>query len=249
MQLFFSRRIGLSENGEPIPDPRRHHGLQDAREAYSVGVLNIQQREGQTTAAANFTALRLRRDVLANSDIGAILLNKEDNGPHFNRVAGLDANFRFGDPHRERICRQVVLSRPGSSQIWRAPTAMRMRAGPASTIRAGRGRPRRATAGLGERFNDEVGFVPRRGIDNFDGRFGRQIRPPARYRNGCGRCNRIYELDLFLRQADGTLETSYQGYHWNFNFQDGSNAEFGVNRMIEDIPEAFTINNSTGTQS
>ena len=25
-----------------------------------------------------------------------MLLNKEQGGPHFNRVAGVDANFRFG---------------------------------------------------------------------------------------------------------------------------------------------------------
>ena len=49
----------------------------------------------------------------------------------------------------------------------------------------------------------------------------------------------------FTRQDDGGLDTSYQGYHWNFNFQDGSNAEVGVNPQIEDIPEPFTINSST----
>jgi hypothetical protein len=101
-------------------------------------------------------------------------------------------------------------------------------------------------SGIGARFNDEVGFVPRRGIDNFDGRFGRQVRPPA-LSKWLRQMQPHIELDLFLQQDDGTLETSYQGYHWNFNFQDGSNAEFGVNRMIEDVPETFTINKSTGT--
>ena len=66
------------------PDPRRHT-VDGTPGRLSLGVLNIQQREGEATTGANFTALRLRRDVLANSDIGAILLNKEENGPHFNR--------------------------------------------------------------------------------------------------------------------------------------------------------------------
>ena len=47
-----------------------------------MGLLNIQQREQDRGAApaTNFTALRVRRDILANSDIGAVLLNKEENG-------------------------------------------------------------------------------------------------------------------------------------------------------------------------
>jgi hypothetical protein len=62
---------------------------------YSLGALNIQQREEGLTPSANFTALRLRRDVFAASDIGVMFLNKEVSGPHFNRVIGADANFRF----------------------------------------------------------------------------------------------------------------------------------------------------------
>src|SRR5438093_10046738 len=65
--------------------------------AYSLVVLNIQHREDQCVSATNFTTLRLRRDVLANSDIGAVLLDKEVAGPTFNRLAGFDANFRFGN--------------------------------------------------------------------------------------------------------------------------------------------------------
>jgi Domain of unknown function (DUF5916)/Carbohydrate family 9 binding domain-like len=165
MQLFFSRRIGLSEDGEPIPilGGTRLTGRQGG---YSVGVLNIQQREGQMTAAANFTALRLRRDVLANSDIGAILLNKEDNGPHFNRVAGLDANFRFGD-----LTANAYVARSFSPDLVSQDLASSQ--GNAYASRAGfnyQSRTWQAQAGhsgIGERFNGEVGFVPRRGDRQF----------------------------------------------------------------------------------
>src|SRR5687767_12985306 len=94
-RLFFSRRIGLSDTGNEIPilAGTRLTGRQGA---YSIGVLNIQQRSRDAVPAANFTALRVRRDLLANSDIGAVFLNKEAGGPAFNRVAGVDANFRFG---------------------------------------------------------------------------------------------------------------------------------------------------------
>jgi hypothetical protein len=51
--------------------------------------------EGNTSAATNFSALRLRRNVLSNSDVGLIMLNKDERGSRFNRVVGADANFRF----------------------------------------------------------------------------------------------------------------------------------------------------------
>jgi hypothetical protein len=59
----------------------------------------VQQRELEIPTlvpSTNFTALRARRDILANSDIGVMFLNKEESGPSYNRVAGVDANFRFG---------------------------------------------------------------------------------------------------------------------------------------------------------
>ena len=54
--------------------------------AYSIGVLNIQQREVEdeagrvTSPSTNFSAFRMRRDILANSDIGFVFLNKDEAG-------------------------------------------------------------------------------------------------------------------------------------------------------------------------
>src|SRR5204863_348071 len=68
MRLFFTRRIGLSDDGQALPilGGTRLSGRQGA---YSIGMLNIQEREDGGVPSTNFTALRLRRDVLANSDI------------------------------------------------------------------------------------------------------------------------------------------------------------------------------------
>ncbi len=66
-----------------------------ASASWSVGALNIQQREQDSSPSTNFTALRARRDILANSDIGVMFLNKDPNGSDHNRAFGADANFRF----------------------------------------------------------------------------------------------------------------------------------------------------------
>ena len=76
MIFFFSRQIGLSPTGDAIPllaGTRLTGRVGD----WSVGALNIQQREQDLSPSTNFTALRLRRDILANSDIGVMFLNKE----------------------------------------------------------------------------------------------------------------------------------------------------------------------------
>ncbi|MBI3262863.1 MAG: carbohydrate binding family 9 domain-containing protein, partial [Acidobacteria bacterium] len=67
--LFFSRRVGLSADGNSIPILGGTR-LTGHAGPYIVGVMNIQQRQLGDSPATNFTALRLRRDVLANSDIG-----------------------------------------------------------------------------------------------------------------------------------------------------------------------------------
>jgi hypothetical protein len=161
MRLFFSRRIGLSDIGGEVPilAGTRLTGRQGA---YSIGALNIQQRSTVTVPAANFTVLRVRRDLFANSDIGAVFMNKEEEGPAFNRVVGVDANFRFGP--------LVSLNAYGANTF--SPADAVPPEGRTYTMRAGGRYDGRAWQfngrydAIGARFNDELGFVPRVGVDN-----------------------------------------------------------------------------------
>ncbi len=242
MQLFFTRRIGLSDDGGAVPilGGTRLTGRQGA---YSVGVLNIQQREQDTSPGANVTALRLRRDLLSNSDIGAVLLNREQGGPLFNRVAGIDANFRFGfltlNGYAARTFSPdgTFLATTGNEFAQKAQFNYQSRTWQATS----------SYGGVGERFHDELGFVPRQGVHNYDGRYGRYFRP-ARFSKWMRQTQPHVEFDVFTRQHDNSLETSYLGYHWNVNFQDGSTAEVGVNPQIEDIEETFSLSTSRGVR-
>src|SRR5258705_7216835 len=170
MRVLSTRRIGLSDAGQALPilGGTRLSGRQGA---YSVGVLNIQQREDQGVAATNFSALRLKRDVLANSDIGAVVLDKEVNGPSFNRLAGMDANFRFGN---------LIFNGFGAKSFSPA-TAIASKKGNELSSRAGvdyRNRQWRVNAKfttVGERFNDELGFIPRLGVNEMNGQINRTL--------------------------------------------------------------------------
>jgi hypothetical protein len=93
--LFFSRRIGLTADGEQIPI------LGGARvtgraAGFGVGVLSMQTDDADALPGTNYTVVRARRDVLRNSDVGAIFMNRQSTvAGDYNRVVGADANFRF----------------------------------------------------------------------------------------------------------------------------------------------------------
>jgi hypothetical protein len=92
--LFHSRTIGL-ERGQPIPI------LGGARVTGRVGgtylgLLNMQTRSEERTPATNFTVARVRRDILSNSDVGVMFLNRQSRmDDDYNRSFGVDANLQF----------------------------------------------------------------------------------------------------------------------------------------------------------
>ena len=95
--IFYSRRIGLSgARALPIIAGGRVSGRQGA---WSLGALNIASDADPTVKAArtDFTVLRLRRDILRRSAIGAIVTNRSVStvAPGANTLAGVDANFAF----------------------------------------------------------------------------------------------------------------------------------------------------------
>jgi len=93
--LFFSRRIGLTENGEQIPIVGGAR-LTGRAAGFGVGVMSMQTGDSDALPATNYTVLRARRDVLTNSDVGAIVMNRQSSASgDYNRVVGADANFRF----------------------------------------------------------------------------------------------------------------------------------------------------------
>src|SRR5436309_1986942 len=94
--LFFSRRIGLTGDGQAIPIVAGAR-LTGRAGAYGVGLMTIRADPEGAQSGDNYAVLRARRDILRNSDIGAIFLSRQSAGASTDRneVAGVDANFRF----------------------------------------------------------------------------------------------------------------------------------------------------------
>ena len=241
MRLFFTRRIGLSDDGQALPilGGTRLSGRQGA---YSIGMLNIHERADQGVPATNFTALRLRRDVLANSDIGAVLLDKEVAGPRFNRLAGFDGNFRFGDLQMNGFLAKSfspagATPTNGNDYTSRGIFAYQNRAW----------RINARYTKVGERFNDELGFIPRVGVDDVNGRIDRILRPrwlPRAIRE----FGPHWVLAQFNRQDGGALDQRMQDFHFPATFANGSFLEVGYNTNLEVIRTPFTLNGARGAR-
>ncbi len=92
---FYSRRIGLDAGlAVPILAGGRLTGRVGP---FGIGVINVQTEEAGASPASNFSVVRLRRDILRRSSIGAMYTGKTASalGDGGNALFGLDARFAF----------------------------------------------------------------------------------------------------------------------------------------------------------
>jgi hypothetical protein len=94
--MFFSRQIGLA-NGRTVPVLAGGRVTGKAGK-YDVAALNIETARSETAGveATNFTAVRLRRDILRRSNIGLIATARRPGAAGDTSAAmGADASFRL----------------------------------------------------------------------------------------------------------------------------------------------------------
>lgn len=240
MVFFFSRQIGLSPSGDAIPLLAGSR-LTGRVGGWSLGALNIQQREQGNSPSTNFTALRLRRNILANSDVGVMMLNKEPRGSTYNRAFGADANFRFFRDLTMNFAAARSSSPqmrvPGSGDDWYSKSSFGYRDSFWET--------RGAYQTIGSRFNDEMGFVPRLGVDNGEFYLGTHIRP-RRFQGWLRETFPHFQIENFTKRNGGGLESRYMDWHWPITLQNSSFVEVGTNPNVEIIDDRFAINSRRG---
>jgi hypothetical protein len=101
VDLFFSRRIGLDEDGNLVPI-RGGARLSGKMSGYNVGLMNMQTEDVGARPGDNFTALRVSRDLPSRSGVGAMFVNRRGTGQHagaddWNRTWGLDGRVGVGE--------------------------------------------------------------------------------------------------------------------------------------------------------
>ncbi len=168
--FFFSRQIGLAQNGlVPIP-VLGGAKLSGKVDGWSVGALNLTTQDLEYTLGGrrfeepetNFSVFRVKKDLYPGSTIGLIGLDKQavgDQGTapyHSNRGVGLDWNLGLG----KRFSSFGYLTKTYTPGIDGRDTA-------ASADVVYQGdilRARTVYTDIGENFNPEMGFITRTGI-------------------------------------------------------------------------------------
>jgi hypothetical protein len=226
--LFFSRRIGLSSSGQPIPilgGARMTGKLGDD----NVAVMQLQTAEAFGRPGENFTVARYSRDVGERSRLGGLLVNKEGiNDPRFNRTLAADAliaptaNFSI----------HSFLARTATPGVADNQQAFHTRV----LFLNNKWNTYAEFTDIEDNFNAEAGFVPRTGIRTTSVHLERNPRP--------GGLIRVMEPMLridYTTDQQNRLITRRIHHMVGTRFQNGAYLNVILNRWLDVLDEPFAI--------
>ena len=228
---FFSRRIGLSASGQPIPVIG---GLRlTGRAAGSgIGLLSMQTDGFEGEPGANFTVARLRRDVTNTATVGAFYFGRETTrSGSFNRVTGLDLRLA-PRPELEVEAFAMRSATDGAAGGWAGRTSFR--------VDTNAHRARLGLVHIGEAFRHDLGFVPRRGIATLFGAYERVFRP--------ANTRALVRGQTLGVDADATSDDRYDrsltrvgGLSYGVEFRDGGLVSARINSTYERLDAPFAV--------
>ncbi|HYR77979.1 MAG TPA: DUF5916 domain-containing protein [Pyrinomonadaceae bacterium] len=234
-QAFFTRRIGLTDRGQPVPID---YGVKVTGKVgpYNIGFLQVQTRKlGETSTGLgiprqHFSVLRVKRDILKRSYIGAILVNRQGatnvGSASYNRVGGADAEFNLTDHYKVKA-------------FWMgsATTGIRSSAGSSrleSIFENDLYRFITVYEDVGAKFNPEVGFIERNAIHQYFGQFAYKPRP--KFIPHVQQMEFETQIEYYTDRA-GKLSTKQIELSWDTQFKNSSDFFF---RPIEDVTDVLT---------
>ena len=229
--LFFSRRIGLEDGGiVPVVAGGRVTGKVGR---FDVGALNIQTEDVPTAGieSTNFTALRLKRDILRRSSIGGIFTNRSVSLLHegASQTYGIDGGFSF----YENV--QIVTYYAKTPQANGRDTSYYGRFG----YRGDRYSVESSHLLIEEDFVPEVGFVKRSNVRRTFARAAFSPRPHSiesvrQFRVGA-RIEHVVTADTSL------LETRVASLQFSTELENSDRFDADVANAYEVLTEPFEI--------
>jgi hypothetical protein len=201
--LFYSRRIGL--NGNRVIPINVGERLTGKVGRYGVGAMNIQTGEDEATAtpATNFTVLRVKRDVLRRSTIGAMITHRSNStvvADASNTAFGADAAFSFF----QDVNLGGYYARSDTSGATRDRDSYLAR----SSYDGDRYGAQLAYLKVGDNFNPEAGLVRRDNMRRSFASLRFSPRPRVRFKDVR---QFTYEASLeYIGNSAGQLETRVQ---------------------------------------
>ena len=235
-ELFFSRRIGISDAGTPVPILGGARLSGKVTDATTVGFLNMQTDSVAGAQANNFTVARVRRDLPNRSSVGGLFVNRQGTGQlapdnDHNRTYAFDGRWGIGDngmvqgfigrtetPGLDGGDYAGSISSRYDSEAWRLIAGYQEN---------------------GENFNPEVGFLRRTGgFRKLDFGINNTTRP-----NGFLKYQQLTPHMSFTRfwNLDGVMETTAVHVHYDGEFEDSSSAGIAWDIRQERVFAPFTV--------
>jgi uncharacterized protein DUF5916 len=227
---FFSRRIGLSPAGTPIPiiGGGRVSGQMDK---YDVGVLAMSTDGIGSTPSNNYVVGRVKRNVLRNSWIGAIMTSRASTGDDYNRVYGADARFQF----YEKLDVDGYLLASDTPGFSAKQLARRFAGGWKDDEFAISGQYNEVQTN----FNPEVGFIRRRDNSQYQGEVSWQ--PQFRNNDTVRNLSFTTAIDYYKSGTTGQIETRVHEATMGIEFQSGANGSFTTTNTFDRLVRADRI--------
>lgn len=230
LQMFFSRRIGLSDDRREVAMLGGAKVIGRAA-GLDIGALGVQTGSFEGRPGANYTVLRAKRNVLERSNFGAFLSNRQASSGDFNRVAGVDVNLSLfkNTDIAGFIGKSFTPGRSGDSWVGRAKYNWysdlyelfleHLYVGPA--------------------FRHDVGYVRRLDVRRTDAAFIWEPRPKPlqkSLRNFVFRGELIYTTDV-----EGRLLTRERIFQATGRFQSDDAVRFNSTATLDRLERRFEI--------
>lgn len=235
-QLFFSRRIGLTDDGEPLSID---YGAKMTGKLgrFDLGFLQVQTRERGTGGVAGiprqqFTVARLKAGILKRSYVGAMFVNRQGGvGNAYNRGAGVDTTLNLTD-HFHLTGILMATATPG----LRSDThSLRIQ----PYYESDRWRFTGVFEDIGKNFNPELGFVERPGNRQYFGQAAYKPRP--KFLPFVRQMEFETQLEYYSDRR-GKLSTRQAEFTWQTVFKNSAQLEFRPMEDVTDVlPEPFEI--------
>ena len=228
---FFSRRIGLSRDGTPIPivGGTRVTG-QVGR--YDVGVLAMRTEREGSIPSNDYLVGRVKRNLFSNSWIGALATSRDSSvSGDYNRVYGADAYFQFYErlSFDSHILKSETPGRAGNDLAKQLEVAWREEE---LIVAAGYNEIQR-------HFNPELGFVRRGNNTRYNGVFSWN---PRIERSGVFR-NLVFGTSVEYYESEETkqIETRAQRADLGIDFENNGSIRFAVTDTFDRLVDPFRI--------
>ena len=231
--LFFSRRIGISDDRRAVPI-RAGARVTGQAGGLVIGGLWMRTEEFGGAPGNDYAVLRLRKNVLRGSDIGGIVMVREARGEEggYNRVYGADSYIRFPG-EIDWSTYYVASESPGITSGQYAWRTSLNREGNFNHIKFG-------AMELGEGFSNDLGFFRRTGIRKYFIDWGVRPRPES-FRSFGVREIHPHITWKYYDDLDGDIVAKRLHSGVTFFLESGGNIQLAMDRSTERIDEPFNI--------